>query len=121
MAVRMKIHGGDLPASTQLNITFGQVSLTTGLVAGTGERIPLTSETVEDLSVATEENVKRIGGTVGWGAAGAVLLGPVGLLAGLLAGGRKKETTFVLLLKDGRKLLATVDNKAYVKMAGSVM
>lgn len=44
-----------------------------------------------------------------------------GFLRDCWRGGRTKETTFVLLLKDGRKLLATVDNKAYVKMAGSVM
>lgn len=120
MAIRMQIHGGDF-ARGHINITFGQVSLTTGAVAGTGERIPINSKTVAELAVATEANVKRIGGTLGWGAAGAVLLGPAGLVVGLLAGGRKRETTFVLLLADGRKMVATVDNKAYAKMLGASM
>src|SRR3546814_10870207 len=50
---------------------------------------------IADLEPASEESVKRIGGTLGWGAAGALVLGPVGLLAGLLAGGRGTEVTFV--------------------------
>ena len=68
------------------------------------------------VEIATEESVKRLGGTVGWGAAGALLLGPVGLLAGLLLGGRKKEVTFVARFKDGRKFLATTDPKVYRKL-----
>lgn len=71
---------------------------------------------IVEIDVASEDNVKRIGGTVGWGAAGAVLLGPAGLLAGLLLGGRKKEVTFVAQLKDGRKMLATTDSKTYTKL-----
>ena len=36
------------------------------------EKIPATE--VEVLSLATEESVKKVGGTVGWGAAGAAVL-----------------------------------------------
>ena len=118
MAVRMKVHGGDF-SNVYLNITFGQVSLTTGVVAGTGERIKINSQTVAELALATEESVKRIGGTLGWGAAGALTLGPIGLAAGLLAGGRKKEVTYILILSDGRSLVATVDNQAYAKLLGA--
>ena len=66
--------------------------------------------------MATEDNVKRLGGTVGWGVVGATLLGPVGLLAGLLLGGKGKDVTFIMKLKDGRKLLGTVDGKTYTKL-----
>lgn len=72
--------------------------------------------TIETVEIATEENVKKLGGTVGWGIAGAVLLGPVGLLAGLLVGGRKKEVTFVARFKDGRKLLGTTDSKTFTTL-----
>lgn len=71
---------------------------------------------LEELEEASEESVKRVGGTVGWGAVGGALLGPVGLLAGLLAGGRGKDVTFVARFKDGRKVLGTVNHKAFVKM-----
>lgn len=67
-------------------------------------------DTVEQ---ASEESVKRIGGTVGWGAAGAVLFGPVGLLAGLILGGKGRDVTFVATFKDGRKMLATTDSKTF--------
>lgn len=79
-----------------------------------GHKIPLGD--IAEVEAASEESVKRIGGTVGWGAAGAVVLGPIGLLAGLLLGGRGKETTFVCKLKDGRKFLATTDTKGYTKL-----
>lgn len=70
---------------------------------------------VESVDTATEESVKKLGGTVGWGVAGGALLGPVGLLAGLLLGGKKKEVTFVVKFKNGKKILATAGNDVYIK------
>ena len=72
---------------------------------------------IAEIDVATEGSVRRIGGTLGWGAAGALLLGPVGLLAGLLVGGRKQaEVTFVAKFENGSKLLATADKDTYTKL-----
>ena len=81
------------------------------------ETIPVTE--VSEVDVASEENVKRMGGTVGWGLAGGVLLGPVGLLAGLLAGGRGKDVTFVCKLKDGRKFMATAQSKIFKELSAA--
>ena len=75
-----------------------------------GKTHTITKADVEEVTVATEDNVKRVGGTVGWGIAGAALLGPVGLLAGLLLGGKGKDVTFIMKLKDGKKMLATTDS-----------
>lgn len=82
-----------------------------------GKTHTITRADVEEVTVATEENVKRVGGTVGWGIAGAALLGPLGLLAGLLVGGRGKDVTFIMKLKDGRKMLATTDSKTFIKLS----
>ncbi len=71
---------------------------------------------VESLDIATEETVKKLSGTVGWGVAGAAILGPVGLLAGLLIGGKKKQVTFVVKFKNGKKMLASTDNKTFTKL-----
>jgi hypothetical protein len=71
---------------------------------------------IDSLMIATEENVKKISGTIGWGVAGAMLLGPVGLLAGLLVGGKKKDITFIMTLTDGKKMLATTDSKTYTQL-----
>jgi hypothetical protein len=78
------------------------------------EQIPMSE--IEILEQASEENVKKIGRTVLWGLAGAVALGPVGLLAGLLLGGKKTEITFFTKFKDGRKLVATVDSKTWANI-----
>lgn len=114
LMANVQIHAGDFRK--------GKASFSFGVFGGlfTDEH-PWMGETIhgkelEEVSVATEDSVKRLGGTVGWGAAGAVLLGPVGLLAGLLLGGKKKEVTFVAKFKDGRKMLATTDAKTYTKI-----
>lgn len=61
---------------------------------------------IKNIEVASEEAVQRLGGQVGWGIAGAALLGPAGLLVGLLRGGKDKNTTFVCELKNGKRFIA---------------
>ncbi|HDC1792555.1 TPA: hypothetical protein O7W21_004767 [Salmonella enterica] len=78
------------------------------------EKIPMNQ--VSSLEVATEDSVKRLGGTVGWGIAGNALFGPVGLLAGLLRGGEGKDITFICQLNDGRKFLATAKSGTFKKI-----
>ena len=113
----IKIHAGDfLKGDSQYS--FGSLVLKTKEHSFLGEAIPVTK--LETVEVATEESVKRIGGTIGWGVAGAVILGPVGLLAGLLLGGKKKEITFVGKFRDGRKFLATTDSKTFTKLQAAV-
>jgi len=76
----------------------------------------VTTDQIGSLEVASEESVKRFGGTVGWGIAGALVLGPIGAMAGLLTGGRGKDVTFICKLKDGRKFLATVPSKTFMAL-----
>lgn len=114
---KITVHAGDfLKGDGQFS--FGSLTLRTDAHPWVGETIPLTQ--LEMVEPASEENVKKLGGTIGWGAAGAVLLGPVGLLAGLLLGGRKKEVTFVTRFKDGRKLLATTDSATFTRLRAAV-
>jgi hypothetical protein len=114
----IKIHAGDFPACSA-KATFGAMVLPWKPGDGwTSEAVKFTE--IESLEKASEESVKKLGGTVGWGLVGATLLGPVGLLAGLLAGGRKNEVTFVCQFKDGRKMLATTDAKTFTKMQAAI-
>lgn len=114
---KVKVHAGDfLEGDGQF--TLGSLVLKTKKHSFVGEAIPLTK--LKMIEIATEDSVKKLGGTVGWGAAGALLLGPVGLLAGLLLGGKKKEVTFIAKFKDGRKLLATTDSKTFTKLQAAV-
>ena len=110
---KIKIIAGDVPKQS-CSVTFGVFQL-----LGHGESWGGTSHNLHDFSeamVASEENVKKLGGAAGWGIAGGVLLGPVGLLAGLLAGGRKKEVTFVAKLPGNKKILAVTDHKTWQKI-----
>jgi hypothetical protein len=73
----------------------------------------LSGRSVRTLEVATEESVKRAGGTIGGAALGAVLLGPIGLVAGALLGGQGKDITIIIEFYNGKKLLATVGSDTY--------
>ena len=110
---KVTVHAGDF-IPTRGDATFGSFVLKTDAHPFAGEAVRF--EEIAEIDVASEDSVKRIGGTVGWGAAGLVILGPVGLLAGLLMGGRKKDVTFVAKFNDGRRLLATTDSKTYTKV-----
>lgn len=93
---------------------FGQMSLKTKEHPYSGEVIAMNQ--LASVEVATEENVKKLAGTVGWSLVGAAALGPVGFLAGLFFGGRKKNVTFIAELKDGRRMLATTDTKTFMQL-----
>jgi len=110
---KVTVHAGDF-LKGDAQFTFRSLRLRTKEHIFLGETIPITE--LETVEVASEDTVKKLGGTVGWGAVGGLVLGPVGLLAGLVLGGRKKEVTFVAKFKDGRKLLATTDRATFIKL-----
>lgn len=115
---KIKIHAGDFPKG-DASMSFGQITLPWTPGSGFfGKNLGLTE--LEEIDIANEESVKRIGGTIGWGAAGALVLGPVGLLAGLLLGGKKTEITFVAKFKGNRKMLGSTDSKTYKVMMAAV-
>lgn len=115
---KIKVHAGDYKGTGGCVLS----TLTMPWQPGDGFSVGKTYQLSEldAVEAASEEAVKRIGGTIGWGAAGAVLLGPVGLLAGLLVGGRGKDVTFVARFKDGKKILATTDSATYKKLLAAV-
>lgn len=80
-----------------------------------GESINLGLE-LQSAELLDEEKVKKLAGTSGWGIAGAVLLGPLGAIGGILLGGNKKEVAFAAYLKDGRKFMGVTDGGTWVKI-----
>lgn len=113
---KIKVHAGDF-SKINPQYTFGSFLLNE---PGKWTASKYTAEDIETLEQASEENVKRVAGTAGWGIAGGALLGSVGLLAGLVAGGRGKDVTFVVKFKDGKKLLGTTDSKTFTKMQAAL-
>ena len=69
----------------------------------------------------SEERVKQFGGAAAFGAAGAVLFGPVGLLAGVLLGGNKTRCGFIAVFKDGTRALLEMDSGLYKKLIANEM
>lgn len=119
----IKIHAGDFTGSGSYNppvfgTGFGSLFLKTSGWQPRGEKI--TKDMIQAVEPASEEAAIRLGGAAGWGAAGALLLGPVGLLAGLVLGGRGKDVNFILLLRDGRKALLTADSKTFTAIQAAI-
>ncbi|WEK29730.1 MAG: hypothetical protein P0Y58_23010 [Candidatus Pseudomonas phytovorans] len=92
----------------------GSLTLKTPRSPSPGERISLTR--ISDLRLASLEPSRSLGSALGWGVAGALVAGPVGLLAGLWLGGKEEEATFLVTFKDGRKLMAITDGKTWSKI-----
>ena len=75
------------------------------------EKIPASE--ILSIDVASQESAKSFGGAAAAGLAGGLLLGPVGLLAGVMAGGNKSVVTFTMTLRDGRRCLCAAEGGAY--------
>lgn len=80
------------------------------LVCSTGD--PIRKHFADAYEVITEEKMKSGTSAILRGAAGAALLGGVGILAGLTAK-TKGVYTVVILWKDGEKSLIEIDEKLY--------
>jgi hypothetical protein len=85
-----------------------------GYVLGKGftKQIVLNKQNVESYEVITEDVRKSAASGVSRGIVGGVLLGPVGLLAGLSAK-NKGQYQIAIQFHDGTKALIDVDDKCY--------
>lgn len=72
---------------------------------------------VEKFQELSQDNAKSALGTIGWGAAGAVALGGLGLLAGVLCGGNKKKVGFVLKFTDGKVVICQGSRKEVTEIS----
>tara|TARA_B100000929_G_C15496091_1_gene416024 strand:- start:432 stop:797 length:366 start_codon:yes stop_codon:yes gene_type:complete len=120
MLGEFKVHAGDFATNRKAMFTGGMFTMPDKEDMWAWKVHRYMPNDVEELAQASEDNVKRIGGTVGWGVAGAAILGPVGLLAGLIAGGKGKDVTFIIKFKDGKKALCTAKSKDFIKMQSSL-
>jgi hypothetical protein len=102
-----KVIAGDYEGKAVMQ-TFGIVSIAVGFT----KSVDINKETVESYEIVDESKRKSAASAVGRGLAGSLLLGPVGLLAGLSA---KSKGTHVLAVqfKDGKKSLLEIDDKIY--------
>ena len=71
------------------------------------------ADEIEDVQIVTENNKKSLTDAAIVGAAGGLVLGGVGVLAGVLAGGNSKEIIVSLKLTDGRRALLECKPKEF--------
>lgn len=101
---KIKIIGGDL--------TEGEWEYKDGILWGPFEHIEF-SDQVTKVSLQTEESIKKLSHSLGWGLAGLVAAGPLGAVAGAVLGGNRKQVCALLELKDNRRILALMDQKLF--------
>lgn len=109
----INVHAGDFKKGKYHEHIFGKLHMR---IKGKLLRETISPSQIVKLEHATEESVVNLGGAAGWGMAGSLLLGPVGLLAGLLLGGRGQDITFICVFKDGRKFLGTASSKVFAAL-----
>ena len=71
---------------------------------------------IESLEQLDEENKKKVLGTLGWGTAGLVALGPLGAIGGMMIGGKRKKVIFAVQFSDGKKIMGETDAKLFTRM-----
>ena len=80
---------------------------------------PVTKQEIDGYELITEDKVRSGTSVILRGAAGAALLGPIGLLAGVT--GKKKGVFCVALQwKNGQKSLIEIDDKLYKVLVSSM-
>ncbi len=114
---KITVIGGDIPAG---DWDFNGGMISADATMGHSDVISLMGE-IKKLAVQTQDSVKDLEKTAWCTAAGAVLFGPLGAVAGYFAGGNRKEVLILCELKDGKKFLATMDQRIYQQMLGLQM
>lgn len=112
-----KILGGDFSKETSLLTTFGvlfQLSVPRPGFTLKSDTYEL-KDNIAKVEQITEQNKTKVLSKAGWTTLGAVALGPVGLLAGLLFGGNTKYICMAVKLKSGQEFLAECDLQTYQK------
>ena len=105
-----------------VNTTFGGGIADMMLHVGgifNGRKIVLAKELL-GTKLLTEETAKTFLRTAGWGLLGGALLGPAGLLAGVLTKGTKKSNFVACELKTGEKFVMELSDKEYGKILDKV-
>ena len=112
------VHAGDF-STGQIPFKWGRFHLRWvrgGKFFGWSVRERIRATELASVEIASQEDVKRLWGTLGLGLAGGIAFGGLGMLAGALVGGRQKRVTFIGVFHDGRRILATTDQKTFIKI-----
>lgn len=82
--------------------------------------VKISTQEIRDVTLVSESSYRDVSSSVSLGLAGAMVLGPIGAVAGLMLAGEKDEVTFSLALRDGRSMLCAADGCTYRKLESTV-
>lgn len=97
----MKTLAGDYKKDCDVRFAGGRLQVQKGIFSF--EYIDLAD--ISSFEVVTEDNKASIMGKVGWGAVGAIALGPLGLLAGVIGGGNRRDRVMAIETRHGKRVL----------------
>ena len=115
MMSRFKFISGNIDPKSTLNHFFGVYVLQhpTGIFSVEDYKL---YENLVSITQITDENKASFVGKAGWGLVGGLALGPVGLLAGLLAGGNKKVACCAFEMLPNYRFVAEIEAKTYAAL-----
>jgi hypothetical protein len=113
VCVSFDVIGGDFGKGSGF-FGFRSFTLPTGQW-GSKEEVP--TYLLQSVELISQETIQKHPNRLAWGLGGAALMGPLGLLTGLLPrGSTHNKVAFVAEFTDGRSFLATTDHKTYLKI-----
>lgn len=112
---RFKFISGNIDPNTTLNHFFGVYVLQhpKGFISTEDYKL---YDNLVSITQITDENKASFVGKAGWGLVGGLALGPVGLLAGLLAGGNKKVACCAFEMLPNYRFVAEIEAKTYAAL-----
>ena len=114
--VEVKVLAGDFAQNGTPGSYMGGVLLLPAPGAWIANEQYFVRNDVVTLELANETAGVKVFGAAAWGAAGAMVAGPLGMLAGAILGGRGENVAFVAEFCDGKRLMAQCDKKAWTQM-----
>ena len=98
----MKVIGANFAKKVEVNTRGKNIALSYTDKNGKF-RVIRVDKDLEVWEQITEENKFKFGPSMGWGFLGAVILGPIGAIAGILLKGRAKQCTVACVFTESRR------------------
>lgn len=133
--MKIKLHGGDFLSEEQTDkrhnygvgaryvsaLFCGDFLLVEEDENGEHQLVEIGLNKVKSCVRASDEDSVNFSAAAGIGAAGALLLGPIGLLGGAVLGGLNKKVTYIVEFDDGKKFLGTSSSLVFKEIETAII